>query len=117
MRACNTVRGFRCRGINKEARPCGPAHQARLAAAERPRAAVAALTANPKVYHQLNLVWGIRPVLLEQLDGSLEVLFEQMETCLLEKNFASPGDKVLLLGGLPIKVAGSTNFLKIHTIR
>ncbi|MEL6489980.1 MAG: pyruvate kinase [Cyanobacteria bacterium J06634_6] len=92
-------------------------HTARLAAAERPRAAVVALTANPEVYHQLNLVWGIRPVLLEQLDGSLEVLFEQMETCLLEKNFASPGDKVLLLGGLPIKVAGSTNFLKIHTIR
>ncbi|MEL7353788.1 MAG: pyruvate kinase [Cyanobacteria bacterium J06560_5] len=91
-------------------------HTARLAAAERPKAAVVALTENPKVYHQLNLVWGIRPVLLEQLEGSLEVLFQQMETCLIEKNFALPGDKVLLLGGLPIKVAGSTNFLKIHTI-
>ncbi len=92
-------------------------HTARLAAAERPRAPVVALTANPKVYQQLNLVWGIRPVLLEQLDGPLEILFRQMETCLLEKEFALPGDKVLLLGGLPIKVAGSTNFLKIHTVR
>ncbi|MBE9059845.1 pyruvate kinase [cf. Phormidesmis sp. LEGE 11477] len=91
-------------------------HTARLAAAERPRAPIVALTANPKVYHQLNLVWGIRPVLLEQLDGSLEVLFQQMEDCLLERQFAQPEDKVLLLGGLPIKVAGSTNFLKIHTI-
>ncbi|MEO1792269.1 MAG: pyruvate kinase alpha/beta domain-containing protein [Cyanobacteria bacterium J06629_19] len=65
---------------------------------------------------RFNLVWGIRPVLLEQLDGSLDVLFQQMETCLLAKELALPEDKVLLLGGLPIKVAGSTNFLKIHTI-
>lgn len=91
-------------------------YTARLAAAERPKAVVVALTANPKVYRQLNLVWGVRPVLLEQLDGSLETLFEQVETCLLEKKFAAPGDRVLLLGGLPIKVSGSTNFLKIHTI-
>ncbi|NEQ55112.1 MAG: pyruvate kinase [Leptolyngbya sp. SIO3F4] len=91
-------------------------YTARLAAAERPRATVVALTPNPKVYRQLNLVWGVRPVLLEQLDGSLESLFEQMETCLLEKKFAAPGDRVLLLGGLPIKVPGSTNFLKIHTV-
>ena len=91
-------------------------YTARLAAAERPKAVVVALTANPRVYRQLNLVWGVRPVLLEQLDGSLETLFEQVETCLVEKKFAAPGDRVLLLGGLPIKVSGSTNFLKIHTI-
>lgn len=91
-------------------------HTARLAAAERPRAAIVALTANPNVYHQLNLVWGIRPVLLEQLNGSLEFIFKQMENCLIKKKFAEPGDKVLLLGGLPFKVPGSTNFLKIHTI-
>ncbi|MEM8613662.1 MAG: pyruvate kinase, partial [Cyanobacteria bacterium P01_H01_bin.105] len=81
-------------------------YTARLAAAERPRAAIVALTANPKVYRQLNLVWGVRPVLLEQLDGSLETLFEQIETCLLEKKFATPGDRILLLGGLPVKVSG-----------
>ncbi len=91
-------------------------YTARLVAAERPKATVIALTANPKVYHQLNLVWGVRPLLLEQLEGSLETLFEQIETCLLEKNFVAPGDRILILGGLPIKVSGSTNFLKIHTI-
>ena len=91
-------------------------YTARLAAAERPRAPIVALTANPSVYQQLNLVWGVRPVLLEQLDGSLETLFKQIETCLLEKKFAASGDRILLLGGLPIKVSGSTNFLKIHTI-
>lgn len=91
-------------------------HTARLAAAERPKAAIVALTANPKVYRQLNLVWGIQPILLEQLDGPLELLFQQMEDCLIEKKLVEPKDKVLLLGGLPMRVSGSTNFLKIHTI-
>lgn len=91
-------------------------HTAKLAAAERPKAPIVALTAYPRVYHQLNLVWGVRPVLMEQLDGSIEDLFAQVESCLLTKQFVSSGDKVLIMGGLPMKVAGSTNFLKIHTV-
>ncbi|MEO0488060.1 MAG: pyruvate kinase [Cyanobacteria bacterium J06659_2] len=91
-------------------------HTARLAAAERPNAPVVALTAHARVYHQLNLVWGVRPVLLEQFGGSMEALFQQMEACLLERKLAALGDKVLLLAGLPMRIAGSTNFLKIHTI-
>ena len=89
---------------------------AKLAAAERPSVPVVALTANIEVYHRLNLVWGVRPVLLKDLDGPIESILEQMETCLMEKRFAAPGDKVLLLGGLPMHVPHSTNFLKIHTI-
>ncbi|MEL6603875.1 MAG: pyruvate kinase [Cyanobacteria bacterium J06614_10] len=89
---------------------------AKLAAAERPSVPIVALTANPKVYHRLNLVWGVRPILLESLTGPLESTFQQMETCLKENNLVATGDKVLLLGGLPMQVAHSTNFLKIHTI-
>ena len=89
---------------------------ARLAAAERPKAAIVALTSNPSVCNQLNLVWGVRPILLEQLDGSLEQSFQQMENALKAKRLVEIGDQVLLLGGLPLKVSGSTNFLKIHTI-
>ncbi|MEO1623218.1 MAG: pyruvate kinase, partial [Cyanobacteria bacterium J06632_3] len=89
---------------------------ARLAAAERPKATIVALTSNPSVCNQLNLVWGVRPILLEQLDGSLEQSFQQMENALKAKRLVEIGDQVLLLGGLPLKVSGSTNFLKIHTI-
>ncbi|MGF1523295.1 MAG: pyruvate kinase [Leptolyngbyaceae cyanobacterium] len=91
-------------------------HTAKLAAAERPKAPVIALTANRNVYHRMNLVWGVHPVLLEQLDGSIEALFKQVEHCLVAHNLAAPGDKVLIMGGLPLKQTGSTNLLKIHTI-
>lgn len=91
-------------------------YTAKLAAAERPKAAVVALTLNPEVYHHLNLAWGVRPILLERQGDSLEEILQEMEACLLQRNFASPGDKVLVMGGIPAHKTRGTNFLKIHTI-
>ena len=91
-------------------------YTAKLAAAERPRVPVVAFTPNPQVYHRLNLVWGVRPLLLEQEGDSFEEILKRMEACLLERNFASPGDKVLVIGGIPAHKMRGTNFLKIHTI-
>ncbi|MEL7501737.1 MAG: pyruvate kinase [Cyanobacteria bacterium J06554_6] len=89
---------------------------ARLAAAERPSVPVVALTPSRRVYHRLNLIWGVRPILLTGLGDSIETVLNQMEEMLLARKFADVGDKVLLLGGLPMGVAHSTNFLKIHTL-
>lgn len=91
-------------------------YTAKLAAAERPRVPVVAFTPNLQVYHRLNLVWGVRPLLLEQEGDSFEEILKRMEACLLERNFASPGDKVLVIGGIPAHKMRGTNFLKIHTI-
>jgi pyruvate kinase len=91
-------------------------YSAKLAAAERPNVPVVALTPDLEVYHRLNLVWGVRPVLFEYSEKPLEELIEQMESCLLQRNFAAVGDKILILGGIPLRIARTTNFLKIHTI-
>jgi len=91
-------------------------YTAKLAAAERPRVPVVAFTPDRQVYLRLNLVWGVRPILLEQEGDSFEEILIRMEACLLERNFASPGDKVLVLGGIPAHKTRGTNFLTIHTI-
>jgi pyruvate kinase len=91
-------------------------YTAKLAAAERPSVPVVAFTPNPQVYHRLNLVWGVRPILLEQQGDSIEEIIQQMATYLVERNFATPGDKVLIMGGIPTHKSRGTNFLKIHTI-
>jgi pyruvate kinase len=91
-------------------------YTAKLAAEERPKAPVVAFTPNLKTYNRLNLVWGIRPVLLQHPKKTVEEVLIQMETDLIQRNFAAPGDKVLVMGGLPMGRSGSTNFLKIHTI-
>ena len=92
-------------------------YTAMIAAGERPTAPVVAFTPDVKVYHRLNLVWGVKPILLEcQLD-SFEALVEEAERNLLQRNLAAPNDKILIMGGIPTKKPRGTNFLKIHTIR
>ncbi|MCU0546687.1 MAG: pyruvate kinase [Oscillatoriaceae cyanobacterium Prado104] len=91
-------------------------YTAKLAASERPRAPIVAFTPSLEVYHRLNLVWGVRPILLEEEGDSFEEILKRMEFCLLERNFAVPGDKVLVMGGIPAHKSRGTNFLKIHTI-
>lgn len=91
-------------------------HSAKLAAAERPSVPVVAVTENYRVYHQLNLAWGVQPLLVEQLADTIDDMFQQIEACLIARNLAVTGDKILIIGGIPTHKAGSTNFLKIHTI-
>ncbi len=91
-------------------------YSALLAASERPSVPIVAITPNLKVYHCLNLVWGVRPILHDYETTSLENLLKEMETILKKRNFVSSGDQILVLGGLPIRESRSTNFLNIHTI-
>ena len=87
-----------------------------LAAGERPKVPVVALTPNHKVYHRLNLVWGVKPILLEHQVDSFEGLIDLAQTKLLDRNLAQVGDRIIIIWGVPTKKARGTNFLKIHTI-
>jgi pyruvate kinase len=91
-------------------------YTATLAASERPKALVVGLTPIPKVFHRLNLVWGVQPVLMDRQVESFEELVQEAENSLLERNIAASGDQILIIGGIPTKSARGTNFLKIHTI-
>ncbi|HTX88759.1 MAG TPA: pyruvate kinase [Bacteroidales bacterium] len=89
---------------------------AMYAAAERPKTQLYAFTHSPLVYHGLNLLWGIRPLLIRKSGKKFEDLVALTETTLLERNLAEKGDKILIVGGIPPGIPGNTNFIKIHTI-
>jgi pyruvate kinase len=91
-------------------------YTARLAAGERPKVPIIALTPNPKVYRSLNLIWGVQPVLLNREVETFEELTAQVEEILSDRSWVEPGDKILILAGIPTKHSQGTNFLKIHTI-
>jgi pyruvate kinase len=91
-------------------------YSAKLAAAERPSVPVVALTRNVEVYHSLNLVWGVRPILFAYEDATVEDLIKHMESTLLARKFVTAGDQILILGGIPLRQARTTSFLDIHTI-
>lgn len=87
-----------------------------IAAGERPNAPVVAFTHDRQVYHWLNLVWGIKPILIEQRVQTFEAMVQQAEQGLLQRGLAQLGDQVLILGGIPANRTQGTNFLKLHTI-
>lgn len=91
-------------------------YSALLASGERPKVPVVALTPNIKVYHRLNLIWGVKPLWIDYEVTSFEDVIQQAEACLLERNLAIRGDRILIMGGIPMGIAGGTNFLKIHKI-
>ncbi|NEO85990.1 MAG: pyruvate kinase [Spirulina sp. SIO3F2] len=91
-------------------------YTARLVAAERPHAPIIALTTDPKVYHRLNLVWGVIPLLIENSLNSVEGLAHRAEDYLRSQNLVEAGDIFLLLGGSPVQQTQGTNFMKLHTV-
>ena len=91
-------------------------YTARIASGERSQAMVIAFTPNIDVYHRLNLVWGIKPVYLENEGKTFEELVAIAETYLLDKQLAESGEQILIIGGIPTHTPQGTNFLKIHSL-
>jgi len=90
---------------------------AQFIAAERPNAPVFAFTTHIKVYHALNLLWGVRPILIADHPDTFEEIVAVTEKILLERHLAGPGDHILIVGGIPAHEAGGTNFIKVHRLK
>jgi len=92
-------------------------HTAARIASERPRSPVVAVTTNPRVYHALNLLWGIRPLLVPNQADSFESLTAVAESALSSRGLVGPGDSLVILGGIPAGAALGTNFIKVHRVQ
>lgn len=89
---------------------------ARRIAKYRPNVPIIAFTENLEVRRQLNLVWGVESVKIDELfdtDTSVQV----MEQYLKDKGLVSRGDRVIVATGMPMSEKGRTNMLKVATIQ
>jgi len=73
-------------------------------------------TTDLKVWRQLNLSWGITPVLCEEYN-SIDVMFYQNLNQAKEVFGLSVGDNVVMTGGQIHGGSGNTNTIKMETIR
>ena len=89
---------------------------ARYVAAERPKTPIFAFTSHLPVYHMLNLLWGIRPILTPEHPSAFEEIMRFIESELSGMKLGCPGEKILVLGGIPAHIEGGTNFVKIHQV-
>jgi pyruvate kinase len=88
---------------------------ARRIAKFRPKVPIVAFTESKIVRRQLNLVWGVQSVRLDEIfDTDMSV--KLMEDYLLDHGFVSAGDRVIIATGMPIAKRGRTNMIKVSTI-
>ncbi|HMB98463.1 MAG TPA: pyruvate kinase [Balneolaceae bacterium] len=88
---------------------------ARRIAKFRPRVPVIAFTESKIVRRQLNLVWGVDSVKIDEIFNT-DKSVKMMETYLKENNLVSKGDRVIIATGMPVAKRGRTNMVKVSTI-
>jgi pyruvate kinase len=81
----------------------------------RPRVPVIAITPDEAVSGRLRLHWGVYPFQIGAA-SSLDELFAVGTNLAKELGIARPGNLIVITGGVPIGVAGSTNLLKVERV-
>jgi pyruvate kinase len=80
---------------------------------------IIAITDKKKVYHQMSLYCGVLPVLAKthfnKMSGIKEML-QEVDRCSTDLGHFKKGDMVVMLAGIPIAKAGSTNMIRVHKI-
>mgnify|MGYP000202525135 CR=1 FL=1 len=86
---------------------------ARMISKYRPNCTIIGECLTEKVCRQLNLEWGVEPILItEEQDASQ--LFEKAVDVAEMAGFVSKGELVVLTGGVPLVVSGTTNLIKVQ---
>lgn len=88
---------------------------ARLVSRQRPTVPILACTPRETTYRRMNLLWGVRPVMVPYTDRLVKISRYVYEV-LVGQGFARPEDMIILIGGHPLATLGSTNFIKITRV-
>lgn len=88
---------------------------ARMISKFRPQTDIVGATINQKVWRQLSLSWGVKPVLCRLKDNTDE-LFDHAVEVTVKAGAAKKGDTVVITAGIPLGMSGTTNMLKVHEI-
>jgi pyruvate kinase len=90
---------------------------ARLLSRLRPRMPVFAFMKDERVYHQLAMNWGVYSFMLEGPEESLDAMVISTLDACKRKGALKTGDRVVFLAGLPLSRRGSTNVIRVETVK
>ena len=88
---------------------------ARLVARFRPAQDIIAATPNKAAVYFLSLCWGIAPLLVASA-GTTEEQFSFAVNAARNAGWVRPGDLVVITGGTPLHIPGTTNFIKVQRV-
>ncbi|MCF2640812.1 MAG: pyruvate kinase [Lachnospiraceae bacterium] len=88
---------------------------AKMVSRYKPGCDIIACSTDEKVCRQLNVVWGVKPILLEEQKETFDLFDSAVAAAAKEENLEK-GDTVVLTSGVPIGVSGTTNMIKVQTV-
>lgn len=81
----------------------------------RPRHPIIALSRHLSTVRSLNLCWGVSPFLVPEWKDTDDML-ERSKQIPKELGVASPGDRIVIIAGVPISIPGTTNLIKVEVV-
>jgi len=90
-------------------------YTARMVSKYRPACNIISATIDKKIFNQLSVTWGVIPLMVE-LKETTEEIFDHAVEVALEEKFVKNGDLVVITGGMPSGISGTTNVLKAHIV-
>ena len=88
---------------------------ARMISRYRPDCPVVACATSPTVVRQMNLSWGVVPLLIDEKD-STDALFDAAVDASVHAGVIRDGELVVLTAGVPLGISGTTNMMKVHVV-
>jgi pyruvate kinase len=82
----------------------------------RPKALILAVTGREKILRRLNLVWGVRGIIVPDFVAEADTAFHRINEELRKLQYVKSGDYVIYTVGLPLLSRGSTNTIKIERV-
>lgn len=82
----------------------------------RPSAPIIAVTENEIVTRSLNLVWGVRSIVIKNLKNNTDLAFKKIQKKLLDEGLIKKGNIVVMLAGLPLFDQNVLNTIKVYKI-
>ncbi|MCH5253892.1 MAG: pyruvate kinase [Lachnospiraceae bacterium] len=88
---------------------------ARMVAGYRPISDIISCTTSEKICRQLNLAWGVSPILIQEEKDVLD-LFDHAILAAEKQGLLEKGDLAVITSGVPLGVSGTTNMLKARIV-
>lgn len=81
----------------------------------RPDCQIIGCSPDEKVARQMNLSWGVAPLLIEEKQSTDELFAHSLKRA-LEAGLIKNGDLVVITAGVPLGVSGTTNMLRVNVV-
>jgi len=85
---------------------------AEMIARYKPNCPIIACSVDERVCRQVNMLWGVRPLLIDKKETA-EELFKEGVRKAEEAGYVKKGDIVVITAGVPLGISGKTNMIRV----